>query len=277
MFLNILNLSSVNIALPDISADLEFSDAALPWVISAYALTFAGFLLVGGRLADLLGRRRVLAIGFAIFGIFTLADALATSPQALIAARGAQGIGAALTIPAALGILTTTFEEGAQRSRAIAAFAAAGAGGFACGLILGGVVTDALGWRWVFGLTVAPIALLWASTFFLLAADTTADRGEGGVDVPGAVTATIGLLGLLFGLTNAPEAGWGAASTVTAFVAAFGMLAVFLWIQGRVREPWWLDHQQDRPWPIRPRGRPITGRRTSPRGGRSARRSPGLP
>jgi len=119
----------------DIADDLDFEDAALPWVISAYALTFAGFLLVGGRLADLLGRRKALVAGFATFGVFTLADALAPSPETLIAARALQGIGAALTIPAALGILTSTFGEGAARSRAVAAFAAAGAVGFACGLI----------------------------------------------------------------------------------------------------------------------------------------------
>jgi len=237
MFLNILNLSSVNIALPDIAADVGFSEASLPWVISAYALTFAGFLLVGGRAADLLGRRKVLAGGFATFGVFTLVDALATSPGMLIAARGLQGIGAAITIPAALGILTNTFGAGAERSRAVAAFAAAGAVGFACGLILGGVVTDALGWRWVFGLTVPPVALLCALTFVLLPPDPAGGHEDGGIDLPGALTATLGLLGLVFALTNAAEAGWSAPSTLVALVAAIALLALFLRLQARVREP----------------------------------------
>lgn len=236
MFLNILNLSSVNIALPDIAADLGFSDASLSWVISAYALTFAGFLLVGGRVADLAGRRRVLVAGFAIFTTFTVVDALATSPVMLIAARGLQGIGAAITIPAALGILAVMFEEGATRSRALAAFAAAGAVGFGSGLILGGVVTDALGWRWVFGLTAPPVAVLLALTFVLVPADH-GRRAEGRVDLPGALSATAGLLALVFALTNAAEAGWGAPATLAALAGGVVSLAVFLTLQARVRDP----------------------------------------
>lgn len=237
MFLNILNLSSVNIALPDIAVDLGFSEATLPWVISAYALTFAGFLLVGGRAADLLGRRKLLAAGFATFGIFTLVDALATSPGMLITARGLQGVGAAITIPAALGILTNTFSEDVERSRALAAFAAAGAVGFACGLILGGIVTDELGWRWVFGLMVPPIAILCALTLVLLAPDPAGGHSDGGIDLPGALTATLGLLAVVFALTNAAAAGWGAASTLVALMAGIALLALFLRLQARAREP----------------------------------------
>lgn len=236
MFLNILNLSSVNIALPDIAADLGFSDASLPWVISAYALTFAGFLLVGGRVADLVGRRKVLVAGFAIFTVFTVVDALATSPAMLIAARGLQGIGAAITIPAALGILAVTFGEGAARSRALGAFAAAGAVGFGCGLILGGVVTDALGWRWVFGLTAPPVAVLLALTFLLVPPDR-AGRRHGRVDLPGALSATAGLLCLVFALTNAGDTGWAAPTTLIALSAGIALLALFLGLQARVREP----------------------------------------
>lgn len=237
MFLNILNLSSVNIALPHIAADLGFSDATLPWVISAYAVTFAGFLLIGGRAADLLGRRKLLALGFATFGIFTLADALATSPWMLITARGLQGVGAAITIPAALGILTNTFSKEVERSRALAAFSAAGAVGFACGLILGGIVTDALGWRWVFGLAVPPVAALCALTFVVLAPDPAGGHADGGIDLPGALTATLGLLAVVFALTNAAEAGWGAASTLVALMAGIALLALFLRLQARGREP----------------------------------------
>lgn len=236
MFLNILTLSSVNIALPDIAAELGFSAATLPWVISAYALTFAGFLLVGGRVADLLGRRKILVVGFGTFTTFTVVDALAKSPEMLIAARGLQGIGAAITIPAALGILAVTFGEGAERSRALAAFAAAGAVGFGFGLILGGVVTDALGWRWVFGLTAPPVAVLLALTFVLVPPDPDV-RARGRIDLPGALSATAGLLCLVFALTNAGDVGWSAPVTLIAMGSGVALLALFLTLQARVREP----------------------------------------
>ena len=236
-FLNVANISSVNIALPDIAADLGFSAATLPWVVSAYLLTFAGFLLVSGRIADLVGRRKVLTIGFAIFAVCTLADAVAVNPQMLVAARAVQGIGAAATIPAALGILTTTFTEASARSRAVAAFGAAGAVGFASGLILGGVVTGPLGWRWVFGLTVAPAVALLALTLRFVPRDATSGLARGGVDVIGAVTATTGLLGLVFALTNAGRSGWGSPGTLTALITGVVLLGAFLWAQARVREP----------------------------------------
>jgi len=236
-FLNTVNLSSVNIALPDIAAELRFSEANLPWVIAAYALTFGGFLLVGGRLADLVGRRKVLAVGFAIFGVFTLVDALATSPAMLIAARGLQGVGAAISIPASLGILTNAFTERSERSRAVAAFAAAGAVGFASGLVLGGIVTDALGWRWVFGLTVPPVVVLLALTFAFVPPDPAGSHAGGRVDLPGALTATTGLLGLVFALTNAGEAGWSAPTTLIALVTGITLLGLFLLLQAWVREP----------------------------------------
>lgn len=235
MFFNILTLSSVNIALPDIADDLDVSAATLPWVISAYALSFAGFLLVGGRVADLVGRRRVLAAGFTIFATFTVMDALATSPAMLIAARGLQGIGAAITIPAALGILATTFTQGPARSRALAAFGAAGAVGFGCGLLIGGVVTDALGWRWVFGLTAPPVAVLLALTFVLVPRDP--DVATGHVELPGALTATTGLVSIVFALTRAGEAGWASLATLAALVGGIALLTVFVVQQRRVPEP----------------------------------------
>lgn len=236
-FLNVANISSVNIALPDIAADLGFSAATLPWVVSAYLLTFAGFLLVSGRIADLVGRRKVLTIGFAIFAVCTLADAVAVNPQMLVAARAVQGIGAAATIPAALGILTSTFTEASARSRAVAAFGAAGAVGFASGLILGGVVTGPLGWRWVFGLTLAPAVLLLALTFRFVPRDATSSLAKGRVDVIGALTATTGLLGLVFALTNASRSGWGSPGTLIALTGGVVLLGAFLWRQARVPEP----------------------------------------
>ncbi len=236
-FLNVANISSVNIALPDIAAELGFSEATLPWVVSAYLLTFAGFLLVSGRLADLVGRRKVLSTGFAIFAICTLADALAVNGGMLIAARAVQGIGAAAAIPASLGILTNTFTEPAERSRAVAAFGAAGAVGFASGLILGGVVTDPLGWRWVFGLTIPPAAGLLALIFLFVPRDAGSGHVAGRVDVIGAVTATTGLLGLVFALTNASRSGWHSAATLITLIGGTALLGAFLFVQARVREP----------------------------------------
>ena len=236
-FLNIVNLSSVSIALPDIAGDLGFGEANLPWVISAYALTFAGFLLVGGRAADLAGRRRILVMGFAVFAAFELVAAVATGPGMLIAARGVQGIGAALMIPASLGILTAAFVEQGERSRALAAFGVGGAAGYAVGLLLGGVVTDALGWRWVFGFMVVPTVALIALSLALVPPDPSDGHAHGRLDLPGAVAATAGLLGLIFALTNARTAGWGAVGTLLPLAAGVGLLVVFLRLQARATDP----------------------------------------
>ena len=234
-FLNVANISSVNIALPDIAAGLGFSEATLPWVVSAYLLTFAGFLLVSGRVADLVGRRKVLTTGLSVFAACAVLNCLAISAAMLVASRAVQGVGAAMAIPASLGILTSTFTERAERSRAVAAFGAAGAVGFAAGLILGGLVTDPLGWRWVFGLTVVPAALLLALTFLLVPRDTGA--GGGRVDVVGALLATLGLLGFVFALTNAGRSGWAAAPTLVALAGGAALIGTFLLRQARVPEP----------------------------------------
>ena len=236
-FLNVANISSVNLALPDIATDLGFSGVTLSWVVSAYLLTFAGFLLVSARVADLVGRRKVLTAGLAIFAGCALLAAVAVNAEMLIAARVVQGVGAAAAIPAALGILTSTFTERAERSRAVAAFGGAGAVGFACGLILGGVVTSPFGWRWVFGLTAAPAAVALALTILLVPRDPPGGEAEGGVDVTGAITATAGLLGVVFGLTNAPRAGWASAATLIALGGGIALLGAFVFVQRRVRDP----------------------------------------
>lgn len=234
-FLNVASISSVNIALPDIARELGFSPATLPWVVSAYLLTFAGFLLVAGRLADLVGRRKVLIAGFAIFAVCALLAALAVNAGMLVAARAVQGVGAAAAIPASLGILTSTFTEGAARSRAVAAFGAAGAVGFASGLVLGGVVTGPLGWRWVFGVTVPAAAVLLAITVGFVPRDRS--REEGRVDVLGALLVTSGLLGVVFAITNSSRVGWGSPVTLSALLAGFALLSVFLLVQARTAEP----------------------------------------
>lgn len=234
-FLNVANISSVNIALPDIAADLSFGAATLSWVVSAYLLTFAGLMLLGGKVADLVGRRKVLLAGLVIFAACTVLDALAVSAAMLVAARAGQGVGAALSIPAALGILTATFTRPAERSRAVAAFGAAGAVGFASGLVLGGVVTAPLGWRWVFGLTALPALAL--VVLVLLAVPRDPLRRRGRVDLLGAMFASAGLLALVFSLTNAGRAGWTSPATLLAGIAGLGLLGAFLFVQTRARDP----------------------------------------
>lgn len=236
-FLNVVALSSVNIALPDIAADLGLSVAGRSWIVAAYALAFGGFLLVGGRVADLVGRRKVLIVGFAVFAACALLDALATSPEMLIGARALQGLGAAIAIPASLGILTNIFAEGGERSRAVAAFGAAGAVGFACGLILGGLITDTLGWRWVFGLTAPVTVAVLGLVVALVPRDPPDGHADGGVDLVGAFTAAAGLLGLGFGFNRAAEIGWGAPPTLLAVASGCALLIAFIYSQARRPEP----------------------------------------
>lgn len=235
--LNTANFSSMNIALPYVALDLRLADATLPWVISAYAIMFAGFLLVAGRLADLVGRRRMLVTGFGLSAAAALAGALAPLAELLIAARGLQGIGAAISIPAVLGLLTSAFVEQAERSRALAAFASAGAVGFAAGLILGGLISDALGWRWVFGLTAPLVAVLFAMAWTMVPRDPAGAHRTGEVDLPGTLTATAGLLSLVYGLTNAGRAGWSAPATSVTLVCGIALLAGFLFLQTRTVTP----------------------------------------
>ena len=237
-FLNIVNLSSVSIALPDIAGDLGLTEANLPWVMSAYGMTFAGFLLVGGRAADVLGRRKVLAFGFAVFALGAALAAVATGSLLFVVARGLQGVGAATMIPASLAILTSAFPDRRERSKALAEFAAGGAVGFATGLLLGGTATGSLGWRWVFALTVPPSVLLLVLTFVLVRPEhEDEERADGGIDLPGALTATAGLLALTFGFTNAGKEGWVAPVTLGALAGGVALLGLFLRRQARVADP----------------------------------------
>src|SRR5262249_36377431 len=206
-FVVVLDASIVNIALPSIGRGLHFSLASLSWVVTAYVLTFGGFLLLGGRIADLLGRRRVFMIGLGVFALASLAGGLAQSPAWLIGARAVQGLGAALMAPAALSLVTATFREGAERNRALSVWGAVAGAGAAAGVLLGGVLTSALGWRSVLFVNV-PIAIVAALLTPSLVAESRGEISHRGFDLPGAVIVTAGLSALVYGLVRATSVGW---------------------------------------------------------------------
>jgi EmrB/QacA subfamily drug resistance transporter len=232
-FVVVLDASIVNIALPSIGRGLHFSLANLSWVVNAYVLTFGGFLLLGGRSADLLGRRRVFMIGLGLFALASLAGGLAQTPAWLIGARAVQGLGAALMAPAALSLVTATFREGSERNRALSVWGAVAGSGAAAGVLLGGVLTSTLGWRSVLFVNV-PIAIVAALLTPSLVAES---RGEisRGFDLPGAVTVTAGLSALVYGLVRATSVGWS--SPQTGLFAAALLLAGFVVIERRSSAP----------------------------------------
>ncbi|TCJ00687.1 MFS transporter [Aeromicrobium sp. IC_218] len=238
----VLDASIANIALPFIGADLGIDDANLTWIVTGYALAFGGLLLLGGRLGDLYGRRRVFMIGLAVFAIASLLGGFAANEGLLLAARGLQGLGAALASPAALALITTTFPAGPARNRAFAVYAAMSGAGAAVGLILGGWLTglDPLlgleGWRWTFLINV-PIGLLAAFAAPRFLPESESHPGE--LDVPGAITGTLGLLGLVYGFSRAGEEahGWGDPWTIASLAAGVVLLAVFAVIESRVAHP----------------------------------------
>src|SRR6266576_2806313 len=206
-FMTIVDLAIVNVALPTIGKSLDFSEANLQWVVTAYGLTFGGFLLLGGRAADLLGRRRVLMIGLAVFTAASLGGGLATTDSFLIAMRGVQGLGAAIVLPAALSIVMNMFDEGGERNKALGIWGGIGAGGATVGLIAGGVLTRYLGWQYIFFLNVpiGALALLLAPRLVPESRLATARRRY---DPFGAITSTAGLLLLVYAVTKAPQDGW---------------------------------------------------------------------
>ncbi len=235
----ILDVTVMNVALPTIRADLHFSATGLSWVLNAYALTFGGLLLLGGRAGDLLGRRRLFVVGVALFTLASLLGGFATSAAWLLAARVLQGVGAAIAGPNALALLTTTFTEARERIRALAIFSAVASGGFAIGLIVGGALTEWGSWRWVlfinvpFGLTVALLAPR------VLRADRPAEqaRRAGHLDLPGAVTATAGTTALVYGFIRAAGGGWSDPLTIGTVVTAVVLLGGFVWIETRAGRP----------------------------------------
>ena len=235
-FMIVLDATIVNVALPTIESDLGFSQQNLLWVLNAYTLVFGGFLLLGGRLADRLGRRRLFVAGTALFAGASLVCGVSQSEGVLLAARAAQGLGGALVSPAALSIILTTFAEGTERNRALAVWGAiAGAGG-AVGLLLGGIIVEALSWRWVFFVNVPIGALLVAAA----ARRIPESRSEGearGYDVGGAVTITLGTIALVYVLIKAEDWGWGAGRTLGGFALAALLIAAFVLIERRHRNP----------------------------------------
>jgi EmrB/QacA subfamily drug resistance transporter len=234
-FMVVLDIAIVNVALPSIQVDLGFSQENLQWVISAYALVFGGFLLLGGRMADLLGRRRIFLAGLIVFTVGSLLAGLAWSEASLIGARAFQGLGAAIISPAALSILTTTFAEGRERNIALGAWGAVGGFGAAAGVLLGGVLTDALSWEWIFFVNI-PVGLLGMALAPVLLGESRDARVKS-FDALGAVLVTSGLSLLVYAITQANDYGWGSLETIGLFTAAGVVLAAFIAVEARVREP----------------------------------------
>jgi EmrB/QacA subfamily drug resistance transporter len=234
-FMVILDITVVNVALPSIGEDLAFSAGDLQWVITAYVLFTGGLLMLGGRATDLFGRRRVFLAGLTLFTLASLASGLAPSPEALIVARAAQGLGAAMLTPGALSIVTTTY-AGDQRTAALAAWAAISSAGAAAGVVLGGVLTTGLGWEWVFFINV-PIGVATALGVLRIVPGTRPTAVGRGLDVVGALTAVAGLVLLVYGIEGANEHGWGSARTLALLLASAVLLAAFAGIERRVREP----------------------------------------
>jgi EmrB/QacA subfamily drug resistance transporter len=236
LFLDGLDVSMVGVALPSIDADMNLSTSTLQWVVSGYVLGYGGFLLLGGRAADLLGRRRVLLAGLTVFAVASLAGALVDSGPLLIAARFIKGVSAGFTAPAGLSIVTTTFAEGPARNRALGIYTATGASGFSLGLVLGGLLTTA-GWRWTFLLPVPIALLLLVLAARVLPHDNPVARRQGRFDVAGAVTVTGAMLALVFAVAGAPDAGWTSAQTLGAFATALVLGGAFFAVELRVAEP----------------------------------------
>jgi EmrB/QacA subfamily drug resistance transporter len=235
-FVVVLDASIVNVALPTIGRALHFSESNLPWVVNAYVLTFGGFLLLGGRMADLLGRRRIFMGGLVLFALASLAGGLATNAGQLIAARAVQGLGAAILSPAALSIVTTTFQDGAERNRALGIWGAVAGSGGAAGVLLGGALTDGLGWEWVLWVNV-PIGLLAAAVAPTLLAESRSTGERRHFDVAGALSVTAGLSLLVYALVDANNAGWGSARTIGLLAIAVALLATFVVVERRARAP----------------------------------------
>src|SRR5262245_31649049 len=237
-FMVILDASIVFVALPSIGADLGFSEQGLQWVVSAYALTFGGLLLAGGRAADLLGRRRVFMTGVALFTAASLLCGLAWTPAALLAARVLQGAGAAIMTPTALSIISTTFTEGAERNKALGIWGALGGVGATTAWLIGGPLTDGPGWRWIFFINVpVGLAALALSRPLLRESRATLATARRSYDPAGALTSTGALVLLVYAVVTAPQAGWASARTAGSLIGVVLLLAAFAVIESRHHAP----------------------------------------
>jgi EmrB/QacA subfamily drug resistance transporter len=235
-FMVVLDATVVNVALPAIQGDLGISDSSLQWVVNAYTLFFGGFLLLGGRMADLIGRRTLFLAGIVVFSVASLINGLAQSEEMLIGARALQGLGGALLSPAALAVITTTFAEGSDRTKALSAWAAIASGGSAAGLLLGGVLTEALSWEWIFFINV-PIGIALVFAAFRLVPNSRVETGTRHFDLAGAVSVTAGLVVLVYAIVKAEEWGWGSFDTLALGGLALALLASFIWIERRSPSP----------------------------------------
>jgi EmrB/QacA subfamily drug resistance transporter len=235
-FMVVLDVAIVNVALPSIKTDLHFSQESLQWVVTAYAILFGGVLLLGGRLADLLGRRRLFVAGLALFTVASLLDGLAWSEGSLIVFRSIQGLGAAMLSPAALSILTTTFAEGRERNLALGIWGAASGSGGAAGVLLGGALTSAFSWSWIFFINVPAGVLVLALAPWLLQ-ESRAGLAHRHFDTAGAVSITSGLMLLVYAMTRATQHGWGTAETIGLLVASAALVIAFVVIELRSKAP----------------------------------------
>jgi EmrB/QacA subfamily drug resistance transporter len=235
-FMVVLDVAIVNVALPSIRTDLHFSQDNLQWVITAYSIAFGGVLMLGGRLADLLGRRRLFGAGLALFTVSSLLDGLAWSEGSLIAFRAFQGLGAALVSPAALSILTTTFAEGPERNKALGIWGAVSGSGAAAGVLLGGALTSGLNWSWIFYVNVPVGVVVIGLTPFVLR-ESRAQVADRHFDFSGAASITGGLVLLVYGMTRAAQHGWGTGETIGLLAGAVVLIVAFFLIESRTRAP----------------------------------------
>jgi EmrB/QacA subfamily drug resistance transporter len=235
-FMTILDVAIVNVAIPSIEKDLNVTETTVQWVLIAYSITFGGFLLLGGRMADLLGRRLIFLVGLTLFTTASLVCGLSGSIGVLIGARAVQGIGAAIISPAALSIVSTTFREGAERNKALGIWGALGGSGAAAGVLIGGILVSYLGWQWIFYVNVPVGALVFALTLPFVP-ESRAELGHHRFDAWGAVTVTSGLALLVYAISKAPDVGWGSARTILLLIASVAILAVFVAIERRSRAP----------------------------------------
>jgi len=235
-FMTILDVAIVNVAIPSIQKNLHIAESTVQWVVTAYAITFGGFLLLGGRMADLLGRRRIFLVGLVLFTLASLACGLASSAGVLIASRAVQGLGAAIISPAALSIVTTTFDEGAERNKALGIWGALGGSGAAAGVLFGGILTKYLGWEWIFFVNI-PVGAVVLSLTRPFVHESHAELGHRRFDATGAVSVTASMTILVYAISKAPFVGWATFRTIGLLVLSAALLAAFLVTEARTKAP----------------------------------------